>query len=172
MLEAIKKVFSGEQKEVNMKQEKVQPVLAANETTAQLSVAQEALASKVAEFNALNEQFTQLSSELAQVKEALLAVESYKEQLIADGNKKRMDARKEKIVMSIGTAKADALMAATESLDDAAFEAIVGAMAVSFETEANTAMFKEVGVTAEAEAALVVEESSLEAALKQKYRSK
>jgi hypothetical protein len=81
-------------------------------------------------------------------------------------------ARKEKVVAAVGTAKADPLMAATETLDDAAFEAVMGALSASADTESNSKMFQEKGVTVEVVASQVTEESAEMKMLKKKYGAK
>lgn len=74
-----------------------------------------------------------------------------KAKLEADAAQAKLDARKAKIVAAVGTAKADALMASTQSLADADFESIVSALGTSLETEAKTKMFTEAGHAGEVE---------------------
>ena len=115
---------------------------------------------------------TQATAEVAELKtklEAANAVIAAAEQAKALAEKQtletKMAARKEKIVAAIGTEKADGLMLATEALDDAAFNAVLSALAGSVEAEASTEMFKEVGVDAKAEAPKTDAVSRLAAAL-------
>lgn len=124
----------------------------------QLETAQTALAEMAGKYEAAQAQ--------------LAAIAAEKAELVANAAAAKLAARKEKIVAAIGTEKADALMEATDALDDAQFNAVVSAMAGSVEAEAKTDLFKEVGVTAEADASKVNEESAEMKILKQKYAAK
>lgn len=77
------------------------------------------------------------------------AAEAEKARLAAEAAQKRLDARKAKIVAAVGTTKADALYLSTQSLPDADFESIVGALGTSAEVEGQSRMFTEAGVTGE-----------------------
>ena len=81
----------------------------------------------------------------------------------------KFTARKEKVVSAIGTEKADGLMLATQGLDDAAFDAVVSALAGSVDVEASKDLFTEVGVSASADTTKIVAESPEMKILKQKY---
>lgn len=121
--------------------------------------------------DALAQAVAQAEQLIAAKDETIAKLVAEKEQMIADDLATKMAARKEKIVASIGTEKADALMKATEGLDDTAFEAVVSAMAGSVEAEASTALFREVGVDAVADATKVVaEESTTMKILKAQYQ--
>lgn len=120
------------------------------------------LAEQALAMSDLQAKFDSVVAELANVKEAKAAMEKAAQDA-------KFAARKEKIVAAVGTAKAAALFDATESLDDAKFEAVVGAMAESIDKEAEKELFKDVGVSGGVEASKVMEESSLETMLKQKY---
>lgn len=63
----------------------------------------------------------------------------------------KLAARKEKIVAAVGEAKADALMAATQNMDDTQFSEIMGALGVAADKEAKSPLFNEVGVTTQTE---------------------
>jgi len=136
----------------------------------------EALAKLQADFDSYKadaeQLLTQATAEVAELKTKLEAANSViaaAEQAKAIAEKQaletKMAARKEKIVAAIGTEKADGLMLATEALDDAAFNAVLSALAGSVEAEASTEMFKEVGVDAKAEAPKTDAVSRLAAAL-------
>lgn len=114
-------------------------------------------------------QVASLTAQLTEAQVALAAAAAEKQALVEDAETKRLNARKEKIVAAIGEAKAPALMAATESLDDAAFDAVVSALVGGVAAEANSPLFKEVGVAAEADASKVVLETPEMRALKDKY---
>jgi len=104
-----------------------------------LSAAEASMASQAVSLAELSSKFEAVVAELASVKEA-------KAQLEASVKAAKFAARKEKIEMAVGTVKADALFAATESLADAQFEAVIGAMATSMEAEAKSPAFTEQGV--------------------------
>lgn len=175
MIDAIKKVFNKAtaEKEVKMKQE-AQTELAAPEMAAKLASTLEALASQAEALQAMSDKFAEMSTLYESAQAALAAADVAKELLITEAKEKRLAARKETIVASVGTAKADALLAATEALDDVAFNAVVGALSVSFEDEAKTVQFKEVGVSAVADPVKVAEASSADSEeskiLKAKYK--
>lgn len=95
------------------------------------------------------------------------------EKAVVDAETMRKNARLAKITEAIGTASAAALMAATEALDDAAFEAVVSALNGKTEAEAKSALFTEVGVAAEVDTTKVTTEESAEMKLlKAKYAQK
>lgn len=72
----------------------------------------------------------------------------------------KLSARKAKVTAALGTAKADAFMAATASMEDTAFDAVMSAMATTAATEADTALFKDVGVDAEVDQTKVSAETN------------
>lgn len=161
MLDKFKKFFNAEQsdKEVSMKKEDAQAELSAVEMAAQLKQAQEALSSQAADITALTELVEELSTKVTQGQAELAAAEKSKADLITDAKAKQAAARKAKVETAIGeNEKAAKLLAATENMEDAQFEAVVSALAGSFEAEAKTEMFKEVGVAAEADASKVDED--------------
>lgn len=104
----------------------------------------------VAQLASQTEQLSAIQAQLAEAQALLAAVEDAKATLVADAKAAKLAARKESIVAAVGTSRADALMTATESLDEVQFTAVVSAMAMSFEAEAESPMFKESGVAAEA----------------------
>lgn len=110
-----------------------------------------------------------VSFEAAQA--ALNALTAEKAELAAKAEAAKFVARKEKVVSAIGTEKADGLMLATQGLDDVAFDAVVSALAGSVDVEASTNLFKEVGVSANADTTKIVDESPEMKILKQKYHS-
>lgn len=185
MLDKFKKLLSG-QPTTDESEQVVEAVEQVTETltlTVDTSAVQAELDSMKAQLESVSADFgTKLAeaegkiAEMTALLEAaqaeLAAVAAEKAVMVANALTVKLAARKEKIVASIGTEKADALMAATEGLDDAAFEAVVSAMAGSVEAEANTDLFKEVGVTAEADAAKVIEKSEEMKLLESKYGAK
>ena len=144
MLDHLKKFFTAvEPKEdPEMAQEPTQaPALAVNQT-AELATAQAALATQA-------EALSTALAEVATLKQGLEQATAQLAALTAETAAKRLQARKEAIEAAVGTVKAPALMAATESLDDTQFNAVIGAMAASFDAEAKSTMFTEAGVAAE-----------------------
>lgn len=147
-----------------MAQEETQAPVLAVDNTAELALAQAALSTAQL-------QIAELTTKFAEAQALLDAIASEKATLVANAATARLQARKEAIEASVGTDKADALLAATDSLDDVAFKAVVGAMAMSFEKEASSQLFKEVGVAGSVDAK-AVEESPEMKALKVKYAAK
>lgn len=131
--------------EANTKKEDVQMTNQVNDANAELLTQAT---------TALAEANTKLADALAQVEQMKqMLKDSQDAQLAAQeqAKKVKMDARKQKIADAVGTAKADALLAATEGLEDAAFEAVVNAMAVNLDAEAKTEAFQEVGKVAKSD---------------------
>lgn len=124
------------------------------------------------QFAELTEKFTTAETALAAANAALAEVEQARAQVVAEAHAVKMSARKAVVVATIGDVKADAFVAATEMLDDAAFEAVSSALAGSAALEADTTLFKDVGVEAQADTTKVVEESAEMKLLKQKYGAK
>lgn len=102
---------------------------------------------------AMQAQLADVTEKYNAVQEALAASEEAKKLLAEQAKQTRLEARTKAIKEAVGTSKVDALLAATDNMDDEQFNTIVGAMAQSFDAEANSAMFKETGVDAEAPAA-------------------
>jgi uncharacterized membrane protein YdfJ with MMPL/SSD domain len=176
MKEAFKKFFSSEKGNKEMKKEDKQaPTPAVDEQmAAQLKQAQEILASKTAEMETLQSALAEMAEKVAKAEAALQENEAAKAVLIADAKAKQAAARKEKVVMAIGeNDKATKLLAATEGMEDAAFEAVVSALAGSLEQEAKSEMFKDVGADgAKADASKTIEKSAVMKALEDKYQAK
>lgn len=172
MLKQLQKFFNtalAEEEEVNMTTKEDKPELAAVEQSASL---QALLESATAALSQTQTKLSEMSALYEQAQAALAAADVAKAALVAEAAEKRLAARKQTIVAAIGTAKADALLEATEGLDDKAFSAVVGAMAVSLEVEANSESFKEVGTAAPEDKTLVeaTQEESPEAKLlREKY---
>lgn len=130
----------------------------------------------VDEFAALQAAFTEqasqvvaLTSALAEAATLLAGFKAEKELAELAAHESKMAARMATIVANIGESKADAFLSATNMLDDAAFEAVAAALAGSVKQEASTALFKEVGVEAKADASKEVAESEEMQILKAKY---
>ena len=175
MMNALKKVFNNSAKatdiaEVEQQMESLEmskPVADTAQLEAlasSLSAAEASMASQAVVLAELTSKFDSVVAELSSVKEA-------KAQLEATMKAAKFAARKEKIEMAVGTSKADALFAATEALEDAQFEAVIGAMTVNLEAEAKTPAFQEQGVGHGVDATKVVQDPAVKMAevLKAKY---
>lgn len=123
---------------------------------------QEVIAAMAAELDATK-------AALVEAQAALTAATAEKTAAEAAALATKLAVRKEKLVASIGTERADALLKVTEGMDDAAFEAVVSALGVSAAVEAASPLFQEVGAEGKANAAKVTEESPEMKILKKKY---
>lgn len=178
MKSALKKFFntaSADNKEgaETMATKEGQTEMAAENKTAEL---QALLESATTTLSATQSKLSEMTALYESAKSSLKGFEDANAALVAEANQKRLDARRAKVEASVGTSKAPALLAATESLDDAAFEAIVSAMSTNLDAEASTESFKEVGSSAPEDKTLYVPvkegEETLEAKnLKAKYQS-
>lgn len=117
--------------------------------SAQLAEAQANIAKVSADLQAATELAEEMAAKFTEVKTALEASEALKATLVAEASAKRLEARTKIIVDAVGTDKAEHLLAATNSLGDEQFNAVVSAMAMSFEKEAKSAPFVEAGVSAD-----------------------
>jgi hypothetical protein len=151
MIKYLQKVFNVE-KEPEMAQEETQAPMLAVDRTAELELAQASLAD-------VQTKYAELSAQLETAQAALAVIEADKAQMVAQAAEAKLAARKEKVEATLGTAKAEGVLAATATLEDAAFEAVLSAFAASYADEAKSPMFNEVGVAAEAAVASAPEES-------------
>ena len=169
MLNALKKVFNTTNKEAEMSKEDVSvPEMAATQNVADLATQVDSTTT----FAELQAQFAIVTAQLAEAQASLAVVESAKQELVASAAAAKLAARSAALVAAVGTDKAPTLLANLSVLDDAAFESVVSSMSTSLSKEAESPMFKEVGVTAVVDATKVTDESSLTKALKQKYSAK
>lgn len=88
-------------------------------------------------------------TELSAFAEAAKEFKATKEKSEAEA---KVAARTAKLVDAVGTAAAAGLQLATASMDDAAFDAVVAAVALKSTAESNSPAFKEAGVEGEASA--------------------
>jgi hypothetical protein len=159
-------------------QEAVEPVEAVVETPVVEAVATEvvepaaALEAAQAAMTEMSGKVAELSAALASANALLVEMQAEKVAMIAEAAAKKTAARKEKVEAAVGTLKAPSLLAATESLDDAAFDAVVSALATSVDAETQSPMFKEVGIAAEVDLTKVNEETAEMRILKAKYGKK
>lgn len=166
MLKKLQKLFAGntaqtsasaeqEKEVVNMTTETEATVnLSADNQIAELSAsllaATESLAANKASMDAMANVVAEMTKKLDITTTELSAIKAAKAALDADVKAKAEVSRKSKLEAAVGTDKAPALLESLKTLDDAAFDSVVGAMSASFAAEANSAAFKEVGVAAEA----------------------
>ena len=142
--------------------------------------AQAAAATEVsmdAEFSVMREQLAAAVEGLAEMTNSRDAAQAVVNALTAEkaesavkAEAAKYTARKEKVVLAIGTAKADGLMLATQGLDDVSFDAVVSALAGSVDVEASKGLFAEVGVSASADTTKIDEESSVMKLIKQQNK--
>src|SRR5438874_5791875 len=107
--------------------------------TVDVAELQASLAASVAALAEANSKIAELTADVA----AAVEFNAARAKAAADA---ALAVRKEKIVAAVGTEKADALMTATASMDDGAFDAVMSAVATTQVAEANAALFKEVGI--------------------------
>lgn len=133
----------------------------------------EAMVAQAGEINSLlAAQLAEATTKLADTENRLSAAYELIGSLSDDAECKRVATRQDKIVAAVGELKAPALLAATDSLDDAAFDAVVSALVGGVAAEAASPLFTEVGVTAEVDASKIVVESKEMQILKKKYPKK
>lgn len=145
---------------------------AAAEVTEQLSqmrIAEAKAEQLAAELATAVNALTEMTAARDAAQAALDALSAEKAEMLANAAEAKMAARKEKVVLAIGTEKAEGLMLATQGLDDAAFEAVVSALVGSVEAEASTSLFSEVGVSASVDASKIDAESPEMKIIRQKF---
>lgn len=152
MLDHLKRFFNSSEKEPEMAQEETQAAVLAVDQSAELQLA---LASQVEAFAELQNSHKELTAKFEQAQAALAVIEAEKASLVAQAAATKLEARKASVVAAIGTEKAAAMLEATSSLGDEQFEAVVGALTTSLEVEAQSMMFKEVGVSGEVDASKI-----------------
>lgn len=142
-----------------------------NEVMAQLAEAQELITQKDAALANVESQMQELASKLAQFEAAAQEAEAKAEAVKKAAEMAAMQARKEKLAEVIGAdnPSLDATFEAVKSLDSEAFNVVVAGFAAKFVQESQGDMFKETGVSGEAEAKEVATESPEMTILKAKY---
>lgn len=131
------------------------------------AVAPEALAELQAQFDAFKAEaaadVADLSAKLTEALDAMKSLEAERDsmsaklkeaadaaaKMAADAAAAKLAARKEKITAAVGTARADAVFAAVEGMEDAQFEAVLSVMSAAGTAEAQSAMFTEQGASVE-----------------------
>lgn len=156
MLDALKKAAGFKAAEPSAEMESLKAEFAGYKETA------EALAAQMEEqLDVAKKSAAEMAEKLAQAEEKLAAFEaeakaSAEAQALAAEKAKaeKMEARKASLAVAVGDEQAAQMFDALVSLDDSKFEAVVSALAVGIDREAESAAFKEVGV----EAQVVVEQ--------------
>ena len=131
-----------------------------------------AMAEAAERVTALQAELAEMAGKLSEAQAALEAAEAAKVDAAAQAAAAKLAARNERLVASLGTERAAAVMTATEGMEDAAFEAVVAALGVAAAAEAASPLFTEAGVDAKADASTVVEESAEMKILREKYKKK
>lgn len=88
----------------------------------------------------------------AEYEAKLSAYAAAEEQAKADALAAKMDARRKDVEAKMGTEKAAAFLSATEGMDDEKVDSFLQIFATNATAEANSEMFKEVGVETKADA--------------------
>lgn len=156
MLDALKKklgVLPEQQKEDEMKDN--QSAISAEQYEAAVAEAQTAQA----ELATLKASFDEQAAVMASMKEQLEAAQATlaanaeaQAKAEADAKQAKLDARMASLKAAVGDEKAAEVFEATKELNDTAFAAIRSAMETTAKAEAESPMFKEVGVETKAEA--------------------
>jgi len=149
MLKSLQRFFNAPQEVVTMVEPQEQAETLAVPNTAEFSALVAQMASQTEAFSAVEAQLAELTTKYAEAQSQLSAIEADKAALQATAKAKVLATRQEKLEAIMGTTKAPGVAAALENLDDATFETVLGTYAASYEAEANSAMFKEAGVSAE-----------------------
>ena len=115
----------------------------------------------------------ELAGKLAEYSEIANEAKAKAEALRVEAEAKALEAKKEKLASVIGSENPgfDATFSAISGLDDAAFSVIVEGFAASFAKEAQGPMFKEIGVSGEADTSKVEDNATMKI-LKQTYSNK
>jgi hypothetical protein len=140
------------EEEMNV-EDKAQVELAAHEAVvAELATLKASFEAQAAQLATALEAIETVKAEAEAAKAALAAVAEEKAQAEAAAKAEKLAKRRAAVEANIGSDKADAFMDATKELDDTAFAAICSAMAGTAKAEAESELFKEVGVETKAEA--------------------
>jgi len=108
----------------------------------------------------LTEQLTAKDTLIASLTAQVDAAHEFKAAAEKAAAEARVAARTSKLTALVGNVQAASLQAATASMDEASFEAVVSALSLKTTVEANSAEFSEVGVDGNADAAKLVAEAN------------
>lgn len=156
MLDAIKKklgVLPEQPKEDEMTKEELAAQTANYEAAvAQAQAAQAELATLKASFEEQAAAMASMKEQLESAQATLAANQEAQAKAEAAAKQAKMDTRLATLKAAVGDEKAAEVMEATKELNDQAFAAICSAMETTAKAEANSPMFKEVGVETKADA--------------------
>lgn len=170
MLDALKKKLLGDKPDEQLAEVAEEVVTEAVTQNVEQSLAtdlQSAL-SQVEELNAAlqakDSLLAELNSKLEALSEFAAKAEAHAEALRVEAEQKALAEKREKLANVIGAdnPKLDAVFAPLAALEASAFDVVISAMAASFEAEASSEMFKEVGVSGEAEVKPAAQNESAE----------
>ena len=145
---------------------------------AQLSEANEMLAANDVVMTTLNEQLTNMASEIEGYKEKLQSLQHFADEAEAKAlaaaeemKAKELADKKQMLADVIGGDNPgfDVTFAAIANLEGEAFNVVVNGFKAAFEKEAESPFFKEMGVSGEAEPVEDKEESATARIIKQQY---
>lgn len=152
MLKHLQKFFNGDktlsQEEVEMTDQEKATLAAAENKTAELTVALETVTATLAEKDAA---IAELTAKFDTIQAALNASTEAQAELAKQAAATRLEARTNAIKAAIGSENANVatLLAATEAMADEQFNTIVSAMKTSLEVEAQSPLFTEAGAAVE-----------------------
>lgn len=152
-----------------MTTQETQPVLAVDNKTAEMATQ---LAKATENMTAMTEKVASLQAELEKANAKLDAVETEKATLAQKAKEVVMASRKEKMEAVLGSAEASPVLASLEGADDATFNTVLSAFAINRKAEANSEMFQEKGVVAEAATAEEDPVKRLAARMAANYKTK
>lgn len=163
MLEKLRKSLTGETANADLSAQLA-------ELTTQFENVQSNLENAVITITELTSEKENLLAQLAQLEEANKELSEKTKAIEEKALEEKLAARKAKLSSVVGSDKADATFEAIKGLEDATFDAVLAAMAASFEKEATTELFQETGLSGEP--APAIEMTTEEKILRQKYQNK
>lgn len=163
MLEKLRKSLTGETANADLSAQLA-------ELTTQFENVQSNLENAVITITELTSEKENLLAQLAQLEEANKELSEKAKAIEEKALEEKLAARKAKLSSVVGSDKADATFEAIKGLEDATFDAVLAAMAASFEKEATTELFQETGLSGEP--APAIEMTTEEKILRQKYQNK
>lgn len=124
----------------------------------------------VQELESQSDALAEAMCQIDELKSLLASVEAEKVQAQENAQKVKMDTRLANLSKDVGDERAAAVLAATEGLDDAQFEAIAQALKLSADNEAKSSLFTEAGVQGDVKADAHKGESAEMQIIKAKYK--
>lgn len=137
------------------------------------ATAEEVLAATESQLSEATAALAEAATRITELEASLAVVAAEKQAAAESAEVARLALRQEKIVAAVGEGeRADALRAATEGMEDAAFDAVLAAVGATFVAESKSALFTEVGVAAEADASKAMQSNGTRRILEEKYGPK